>query len=45
MTTINLILGLEKRITIITGTQIPNNIGVTGDQFKSKVNKKALVAN
>jgi hypothetical protein len=44
MTMVNLILVLEKRIMIITRRLIiPNNIGIIGDQFKSKVNKKALI--
>jgi hypothetical protein len=41
--TIDLILVLEKRITLIPRRLIPNNIGVNGDQFKRRVNKKALI--
>ena len=41
--TINLILVLGKRITIIIRILIPNNIGVNEDQFRRRVNKKALV--
>jgi hypothetical protein len=39
----NLIIGLEKRIRIITERPIPNNIGINGDQLKRRVNNKAPI--
>ena len=41
--TINLILKLEKKSTVITKRLISNNIGANGDQFRRTVNKKALI--
>ena len=39
----NLILELEKGITVITGRLILNNTGVIDDQFKRRVNKKTVI--